>query len=219
MSHLGRWLSAQIDGELDGIERDRVLNHIAGCDACRSEANALRALKRRMTALGDTASNTAIAGKLIELARSDGAMAIPAGRPPWTAARAPAVPALRQPWLTWRIATCSAGSALLAIGVIAFMLGGGGIPQSRPVPRVTPAVDAYWTEHIFDTGELPGTPAGLSQSSRQAGSSPGVLAPVALWPAGTTNSSDSTPFAGQATSQPPAGGAVRPRVLIRPDAP
>jgi hypothetical protein len=218
MSHLGRWLSAQIDGELDGIERDRVLNHIAGCDACRTEANALRALKRRMTALGDTASNTDIAGKLIELARSDGALAIPAGKAAWTAARAPAKPAIRQPWLNWRIATCSAGSALLAIGVIAFMLGGVA-PQNQPVPRVTPAVDAYWTEHIFDTGELPGTTAGLSQSSQQAGISRGVFVPVGLWPAGQLSSPGPAPFASQATSQPPAGGAVRPRALIRPDAP
>ena len=49
MSHLGRWLSALVDGELDGVERDRVLNHVAGCDACRQEANAMRALKRHLS--------------------------------------------------------------------------------------------------------------------------------------------------------------------------
>src|SRR5215472_9859398 len=71
MSHLGRWLSAQVDGELDGIERDRVLNHLAGCEACRREANALRALKRRMTSLGESAADAAIARRLIERARSE----------------------------------------------------------------------------------------------------------------------------------------------------
>ena len=71
MSHLGRWLSAQVDGELAGIERDRVLNHIAGCNACREEANTIRALKRRMTELGDSAAEESIAGRLIELGRSD----------------------------------------------------------------------------------------------------------------------------------------------------
>ncbi len=62
MTHLGRWLSAQVDGELDGIERDRVLNHLAGCDACREEAVALRVLKRRMVALGEAGADSAIAG-------------------------------------------------------------------------------------------------------------------------------------------------------------
>jgi len=187
MSHLGRWLSAQIDGELDGVERDRVLNHIAGCEACRDEANALRALKRRMTALGDSASSTAIASRLMELARSDPDLDAPPAMAPWVPAPTGLAP--RQPWLTWRIATGSAGSALLAIGVIAFMLGGGSgnTQQDRPVPHVTPAVDAYWTEHIFDTGQLPGTPG-------------------------------SAPTANPA-SQAPAGHLRRSRVLIRVDTP
>ena len=42
MSHLGHRLSALIDGELDGMERDRVLVHLAGCDSCREDAVALR---------------------------------------------------------------------------------------------------------------------------------------------------------------------------------
>ena len=47
MNHLGRWLTALVDGELDLQERDRVLNHLAGCQPCLREANAMRALKRQ----------------------------------------------------------------------------------------------------------------------------------------------------------------------------
>ena len=51
MSHLGDRLSALIDGELDGAERDRAHAHLAGCEQCRAEAAELRALKQRLRAL------------------------------------------------------------------------------------------------------------------------------------------------------------------------
>ncbi len=157
MSHLGRWLSALVDGELDGTERDRVLNHVAGCAACRQEANAMRALKRRLTALGDTSAESPIAGRLIELARSEqGARAGgPYSSAAWLAAAwAPASGGgahhLR---LGWKIATGSATSALLAIGVIAFLLGNtAGAP---PVPKITPSVDSYLLQHSRDAGQEP----------------------------------------------------------------
>ena len=134
MSHLGRWLSALVDGELDGAERDRVLNHVAGCEACRQEANAMRALKRRLTALGETSAESAIASRLIELARSD--QGVPAGRrdaPPRCGrglTRAAPPTAGTSDRQGWRMAAGSAGSALLAIGVIAFLLG-----NARSSPR------------------------------------------------------------------------------------
>ncbi|HUD36525.1 MAG TPA: zf-HC2 domain-containing protein [Streptosporangiaceae bacterium] len=152
MGHLGLYLSAQIDGELEGVERDRVLNHIAGCDACRQEANALRALKRRMTAFGDSSGDAAIAGRLMELARSETDRCTATARSRWQPPLGQHGLGSRQSWLSWRVATGSAGSALLAIGVIAFMLGG--TQPDLPVPKVTPAVDAYWTQHNYDTGYL-----------------------------------------------------------------
>ena len=184
MSHLGRWLSAQVDGELDGIERDRVLNHLAGCEACRREANALRALKRRMTALGDSAADTAIAGRLIERAKLEPELApdLP-GAAQWRQSP-PSVPDLRsrlsrprlsrsrlsrprlsrprEAWPVWRIATGGASAGLVAVGLLAFMLGGG--QGAHPIPKVSPAVDSYWTQHSFDTGQKPATGAVLTQS-------------------------------------------------------
>ena len=63
MSHLGQRLSALIDSELSDFERDRVLAHLAGCDECRDEAIALRALKQRIHALGETMADTALTGR------------------------------------------------------------------------------------------------------------------------------------------------------------
>jgi hypothetical protein len=162
MGHLGLYLSAQVDGELDGVERDRVLNHIAGCDACRQEANALRALKRRMTALGDSSGDAAIAGRLMELARSDTDRFTATARSRWQPPLGQHGFGSRPSWFSWRVATGSAGSALLVIGVIAFMLGG--TQPDLPVPKVTPAVDAYWTQHSYDTGYLSTSGSGSARS-------------------------------------------------------
>ena len=51
MSHLGDRLSALVDGELDGAERDRAHAHLASCDQCRAEAGELRALKQKLRGL------------------------------------------------------------------------------------------------------------------------------------------------------------------------
>ena len=76
MTHLGHRLSALIDGELDAVERDRVLVHLAGCEPCRGEAIALRTLKRRMNALGEAAADAALTRRLIGLAQERGASTV-----------------------------------------------------------------------------------------------------------------------------------------------
>jgi anti-sigma factor RsiW len=68
MSHLGYRLSALVDGELSAAERDRVHAHLAGCEACRAEANQLRALKKRMRGLGELPPDDALTQRLIAIA-------------------------------------------------------------------------------------------------------------------------------------------------------
>ena len=163
MSHLGRWLSALVDGELEGEERDRVLNHVAGCTGCRQEANAMRALKRRLTSLADTSAEPAIAGRLIELAwtgqlgEDDCDLAEPA---PSSAGRA------LRPGM--RLLAASAGSALAAVGVMAFLLGSTGSPHA---PKVTPSVDSYLLQHSYDAGQAPASsdPASAPASGHRHG--------------------------------------------------
>jgi anti-sigma factor RsiW len=176
MTHLGRWLSALVDGELDGVERDRVLNHVAGCDSCRQEANSMRALKRRLTALGDASTEPAIASKLIELARCD--EAVSAGALPWVAPTGIAHARRTGDWgsgvlpRTWRLAAASAGASLITIGVLTFMLGNG--ETHPPAPKITPSFDSYLMQHAFDAGQAPGSTPAASDSPAMPGSSKGV---------------------------------------------
>ena len=198
MSHLGQRISALIDGELSDSERDRVLAHIAGCDECRQEAVALRALKQRMHSLGEAMVDAALTGLLM-------AMAMPSDGRPWTA-RAPwrsrgAFPAARM--LTAGILA----STVAGLGAAAFFAGG---DQQAPGPKVTPAVDTFLVQHAIVTGDLPVTPlpagtagrpgpaAATGSSSIAAGLSASGIAAAAA--AGTQARSASRRFArGQAS--------------------
>jgi anti-sigma factor RsiW len=145
MSHLGQRISALIDGELSDSERDRVLAHIAGCDECRQEAVALRALKQRMHSLGEAMVDAALTGRLM-------AMAVPSDGRPWSA---------RAPWRTRgafpaaRMLTAGLlASTVAGLGAAAFFAGG---EQQAPGPKVTPAVDTFLVQHAIVTGDLPVT--------------------------------------------------------------
>ncbi|MEO3782240.1 zf-HC2 domain-containing protein [Actinocorallia sp. B10E7] len=67
MSCLGDRLTALVDGELDHDGRDRALAHLAGCDGCRAEAEALRRLKRRLSSLKDLSAGDGLLGRLYEM--------------------------------------------------------------------------------------------------------------------------------------------------------
>ncbi|HEX9065118.1 MAG TPA: hypothetical protein VF843_08415, partial [Streptosporangiaceae bacterium] len=55
-----------------------------------------------------------------------------------------------------RLLAASAGSALAALGMIAFLLGStGGVPA----PKVTPSVDNYLLQHAYDAGQAPASAA------------------------------------------------------------
>jgi anti-sigma factor RsiW len=89
VTHLGQRLSALIDGELEGGERERVLLHMTRCDSCREEVAALRTLKRRMGALGEAAAGAGLTGRLmglsalVNMADSDPADDPPPSAPSW----------------------------------------------------------------------------------------------------------------------------------------
>ena len=90
MSHLGDRLSALVDGELGGAERDRAHAHLAACEQCRAEAAELRALKQKLRGLMDGApAEAAMTSRLIAMTGPGGPMpprrrllrVVPARRP------------------------------------------------------------------------------------------------------------------------------------------
>jgi Putative zinc-finger len=161
MSHLGQRLSALIDGELGPAERDRVLAHLARCDACRQEAVALRALKQRMHSLGEAMVDSALTGRLMAMAASGG----PGERGPAWRPRALYAAAR---WL----AAGLVASAMATVGAAAFMVGG---EQQDPGPKVTPAVDSFLVQHEIVTGDMPVAPAAAA-SPAQPGAAPSPAA-------------------------------------------
>ncbi len=162
MTHLGQRLSALIDGELDGSERERVLVHMARCGSCRDEVASLRMLKRRMNALGEAAAGAGLTGRLMSLSelmglddpRLAGGMSpgettwpppAPAGS--WPAREHPGQGATaaghssRPDQRTGRYFLAGSVAVFLAgLGTAAFIVGGE--PQAKaPAPPVTPSID------------------------------------------------------------------------------
>jgi anti-sigma factor RsiW len=137
VSHLGRRLTALVDGELSAAERDRAHAHLARCAACRAEANELRELKRRMRGLTDLAAGDELTQRLI---------AIPGPGGPAPLRRRPGRHRAR--YVALGVASC----VLAGLGVTAFSVGGS---QSAPGPRVTPLVEMYSVEHAITTGQIP----------------------------------------------------------------
>ena len=137
MSHLGRRLTALIDGELGAAERDRAHAHLARCAACRAEANELRALKKRMRGLQDLAAEADLTQRLIAIPRPGGSPAPLRDR----------VPRHRGRYVALGVSCVVAG-----LGVTAFTVGGSP-PASGP--RVTPPIEMYSVEHAITTGQIP----------------------------------------------------------------
>jgi len=169
MTHLGHRLSALIDGELDGAERDRALVHLAGCEPCRAEAVALRTLKRRMSALGETAADSSFTRRLMGLAQPGSPFA---PGPSWpvscpAADRAPGRSG-REIRPAWYVALGCSAVFLTSVGTAAFMAGG----TAASGPRVTPPVDVFMAQYDLTAGMVPAAQLHRAQGIEQSASLP-----------------------------------------------
>jgi anti-sigma factor RsiW len=164
MTHLGNRLSALIDGELDGAERDRAYAHLASCEQCRTEAAELRALKQKLRALMSRApAEAAMTRRLIAMTGPGGPLPprrrlLRLASGPRSAgrreARRPGPRGSRVP-VRRRYLVLGTVSLVVGLGAAAFTVGGSG--AAAPGPRITPPVEMYSVEHAITTGEVPFT--------------------------------------------------------------
>lgn len=163
MTHLGERLTALVDGELGHDERDRALMHLAACDECRAEADALRTLKRRLRAMGDALPAESLLKRLQAMGepgdplppvvrRLPGQSRTPAATRPRDTrpARRAAASRRRLPRGRYLIAG-AATLAVLGVGSAAFAAGS----EPRSLPRVAPSIEQFAVEHALTSGDVP----------------------------------------------------------------
>jgi anti-sigma factor RsiW len=183
MTHLGNRLSALIDGELDGAERDRAYAHLASCEQCRTEAAELRALKQKLRALMSRApAEAAMTRRLIAMTGPGGPLPPRrrllrlASGPRSTGRRETRRPGPRGSRVPVRRRYLVLGTVSLVVGLgtAAFTVGGSG--EAAPGPRITPPVQMYSVEHAIITGEVPFTgPSGRPSAGASVADSGATL--------------------------------------------
>jgi anti-sigma factor RsiW len=169
MTHLGDRLSALVDGELDGAEHDKATAHLARCEQCRSEAAALRDLKRQLRSLAT--ESPAVAAHEADMMRRLMSMTAVSTQPRRRGLRAlsrpvrglrPPGPGVSRPGgfpgargihrRPGRYLALGAVTIMVGLGTAAFTAGGG---DAAPGPRITPQMELYSEEHAITTGDVP----------------------------------------------------------------
>ncbi|WP_283135579.1 anti-sigma factor family protein [Rhizohabitans arisaemae] len=162
MSHLGERVSALIDGELGHTEREKAFAHLAGCDDCRAEVDALRSLKNRLRSLAPTGIPADLTMSLLRMGEPGGpipprARPLPSlrgygpadNRPPRAAAFT--APAKRKPGggraRRVRYVAVGVASAAVALGTL-FAIGG-----VDNTPGVVPPVEMFANQHKISVQE------------------------------------------------------------------
>ena len=164
-------LSALVDGELSGAERDRANAHVAACGACRVEANALRRLKDELRKLGEVNDPGDITTRLLAMSGEDGypghapVQARRLGREPGPRRRVRTAgertigdpyPALPPERLAGRrrgryVLWSTLSLVVVGIGTAAFGMGGN---SASTGPQITPQLEVYDLQHAITSGDV-----------------------------------------------------------------
>ena len=106
------------------------------------------------------------------------------------------------------MAAGSAGGALLAIGLFAFLLGN--TDSQPPAPKVTPSVDSYLLQHTRDAGEAPAGSVPVTGAAQAPAGSHGFAAAAPGLPGTGQFSRRLAVLAGTASPGPVASAAAAP---------
>ena len=138
---LGKWVSAYVDGEIDGRRRDRLVSHLAGCERCRQLVAEERAAKQRLADTWLPTASSQLRDRLLEADSLTGASWQEPG------------PRLRRRTLLLAGLATAGTAAAVAVVVTA--------PRESPSgPAVTPPLAQFSAVHLGSTFRLPvGGPA------------------------------------------------------------
>jgi anti-sigma factor RsiW len=127
MTHLGEVLSAYLDGEVSGSEKEQVAEHLVICDSCRAELSDLHAARSVLRAL-----------PLLDA-------------PEWLDPEAPLAPVipLRKRPRVWIAAAAAAVAAFVGVATIA-------APESTVPISVEQITVEYGNRAVLDPGLTPG---------------------------------------------------------------
>ena len=131
MTHPGELLSAFLDGEVTAEERNRVVQHIASCEACRDELNDLNSAR------------TALRSLLV--------LELPSGLTPTDDSMADVAPLTRRPPV-W-IAAAAAAVLALFIGIATILA-----PRTTLEVRLDQLSDQYGARTSLEPAITPRTP-------------------------------------------------------------
>lgn len=157
MSHLEDLAAALVDGELSSDERDRALDHLAGCSDCRADVELQRLVKTTLAAQIAPEPSAALLARLhgvpqlteptTDVRRTPTARRFRISRRP-AAGRPVARPATARRAMP-RVLTGSLSFVSAAVG-LALLIGGG-----EAGTGVTPPVGSFVVEHAATSDQLP----------------------------------------------------------------
>jgi len=165
VTHLGELISALIDGELSGAERDRANAHLAACERCRAEAAGERQIKSALRAVFEMDGDDELTRRLLDMGGPGGP--VPSHqdrreqyrrargrgprdkRPRGRGGRGHGdAPRSRARYVLWSAVSLF----VVGIGAAAFSMGGGG---AAPAPKITPQLEMFSVEHAMVSGTVP----------------------------------------------------------------
>lgn len=155
----GDLLSGLVDGELDHGSRERVLSHLMTCPSCHQQVEGLRTVRARLDWAG--AETPVPSPELVtRLLRMQVPGTTPAARPRAGGVRPVGLrpsgrpPAAPRPRRTRRVRRRTVGG-LVALGLgAAFLLGGGQTAGGARAP-IDPATDQFVVDYVDATVDVP----------------------------------------------------------------